>query len=105
MPIASVTGRRVNLDGVKIVGYAPEFPPGDLDKVSDQVHLPKHYARFEIEPIRFIVENFGPTWIVGNIIKYIMRYDAKNGPEDIKKAKRYLDMLEKYNAGDKDWWK
>lgn len=58
----------------------------------DQVVRPNHYARFKIEPIYFAEEN-GLSFIQGNIIKYVCRYDAKNGVEDLKKARRYIDML------------
>jgi hypothetical protein len=51
---------------------------------------PNHYARFPIQPLTFITKNKLEFW-QGNIIKYIMRYDAKNGLEDLKKARRYLD--------------
>lgn len=70
----------------------------------DMVHLPQHYARFTIEPIRFICDN-KLNFFQGNIIKYIMRYDAKNGPEDLRKARRYLDMFIKWVDADPDWWK
>ena len=30
---------------------------------------------------------------VGSIIKYVQRYDLKNGVEDLKKARFYLDTL------------
>jgi hypothetical protein len=71
----------------------------------DAVNLPSHYARFKIEPIRFLVENFGPVILVGKVVKYVLRYDAKNGLEDIRKAKRCISMLEKFVMGDADWWK
>lgn len=71
---------------------------------SDMVNLPAHYARFKIEPIRFLVENYGPCILAGKVIKYTMRYDAKNGMEDLQKAMRCLIMLQKYTAGDPDWW-
>lgn len=32
----------------------------------------------------------------GNVIKYVTRYDRKNGPEDLKKAHTYLDRLRDY---------
>lgn len=71
---------------------------------TDNVQLPKHYARFKIEPIRFICEN-GLNFFTGNIIKYILRHDAKNGLEDLRKAQRYLQMFIAFQEGDKDWWK
>lgn len=78
--------------------------PNQRDE-TDVVHLPHHYARFKIEPVRFIVENFGPSFLIGNIIKYVMRFDAKNGDEDLAKAARYLQMLREFLKGNKDWWK
>jgi len=29
----------------------------------------------------------------GNVIKYICRYKDKNGIEDLKKARHYIDMI------------
>ena len=43
------------------------------------------------------------SFAVGNIIKYVCRYDKKNGLEDIQKARQYLDFLEeKYNKDNKN---
>ena len=57
----------------------------------DNIHQPQHYARFVIEPITFINANRLP-FNIGNVIKYSCRYDAKNGVEDLLKARRYLDI-------------
>lgn len=70
----------------------------------DMVLLPEHYARFEIEPIRFICEN-NLNFFQGNIVKYIMRWDAKNGIQDLEKAQRYLAMFIKWVKKDPDWWR
>lgn len=70
----------------------------------DAVHFPAHYARFKIEPIRFAVEN-NLNFLQSNILKYVMRYDAKNGLEDLRKASRCLDMLIEFTKGNEDWWK
>ncbi len=70
----------------------------------DAVTLPQHYARFKIEPINFICSN-GLNFFQGNVIKYIMRWDAKNGLEDLRKAQRYLTMFIKFVEGDADWWR
>jgi hypothetical protein len=53
---------------------------------------PNHYARFKIQPVEFIMAN-GLGFCVGNVIKYVCRYDAKNGLEDLRKARSYLDKL------------
>lgn len=75
-----------------------------LAQGKDAVTLPEHYARFAIEPIRFICEN-DLNFFQGNIVKYILRHDAKNGLEDLKKAQRYLTMFIRFIEQDPDWWK
>lgn len=54
-----------------------------------------HYAKFKIQPTEFIYENNVP-FIEGNIIKYVMRHRDKNGIEDLKKAKHYIELLMQY---------
>lgn len=75
-----------------------------LAQGSDMVNLPPHYARFPIEPIRFIAEN-KLDWFQGNIVKYVLRHDAKNGMEDIAKVIRYAAMYKLFLLKDPDWWK
>lgn len=58
----------------------------------DNVVLPGHYTQWELEPITFIMTNNIP-WCEANVIKYVMRWKAKNGLEDLQKARRYIDML------------
>ena len=60
---------------------------------------PDYYARYDIEPISFIMRN-GIPYAEGNVIKYVLRHDMKGGVEDIDKAIRYLELIkeEKYNA-------
>lgn len=51
-----------------------------------------HYKDMAIQPIEYIVRNNLP-YIDGNIVKYVSRWRAKNGVEDLRKARHYLDML------------
>ena len=60
------------------------------EDVTEAVVLPDHYARWPLEPIFFIMAN-GMDYARGNIIKYIMRWDAKDGLNDLYKAARYLE--------------
>ena len=60
---------------------------------------PAHYSRFPIQPLDFIIAN-GLNFLVGNVIKYVCRYDAKNGVEDLEKAKTYLERLIKETKKD-----
>ena len=64
---------------------------------------PDYYARYDIEPISFIMRNQIP-YAEGNVIKYVLRHDMKGGKEDIDKAIRYLEMIkeEKYIAKSKE---
>jgi hypothetical protein len=50
---------------------------------------PAYYKRWKIEPLTFCMENDLPFWM-GSMIKYVMRYDQKNGLEDLYKARVYL---------------
>lgn len=51
-----------------------------------------HYSNMAIQPTEFIHKN-GLSFIQGNIIKYVCRYKAKGGIEDLNKAKHYIDLL------------
>ena len=51
-----------------------------------------HYKQFKIQPIEFITKN-NIGFIEGNVIKYICRYKHKNGLQDLKKIKHYIDLL------------
>lgn len=53
---------------------------------------PNHYSRWKIQPLDFITAN-QLGFHVGNVIKYVMRYDAKNGIEDLEKAKWYIEHM------------
>lgn len=59
----------------------------------DAINAPSHYTgRGGIEPIDFIATN-RLDFLEGCIVKYVYRYPAKNGSEDLRKARRYLDVL------------
>jgi hypothetical protein len=93
----------VHPSGEKTV-VAPYHGPLKPAPKKDMVNLPAHYARFKIEPMRFIAEN-GLNWFQGNIIKYICRWDAKDGRQDLRKAARYLQMWQLFLDGNPDWWR
>ena len=57
-----------------------------------QVGSTQHYKDFKIQPIEFITAN-NLSFIQASIIKYICRYDKKNGKEDIDKAIHYCELL------------
>lgn len=51
-----------------------------------------HYKDFAIQPVEFIQKN-KLGWCEGNIVKYICRYEQKNGKQDLEKVKHYVDLL------------
>lgn len=63
----------------------------------DNVNSPKHYALedLDIEAIDVISSVLGPDkfqgYCRGNVIKYLLRAEHKNGLEDLKKARVYLN--------------
>lgn len=64
---------------------------GDINKQVGGDHYSKN------DPIQFAKDNYPPEHLEGfyriNVDKYMARYDKKNGIEDIKKAKHYIEML------------
>ncbi len=61
---------------------------------------PRYYGHDEavIECIEYI-ESHAFDFLEGNVIKYVTRYEEKNGVEDLKKASWYLDRLIKREEG------
>ncbi len=51
-----------------------------------------HYKKYKIQPVEFCQKNNIP-FIEANIVKYIVRWRDKNGVEDLKKVKHYLELL------------
>lgn len=51
------------------------------------------FARFESG---LLTKEQVQGFYVGNVMKYITRYQGKNGVEDLKKASTYLDRLIKF---------
>jgi hypothetical protein len=69
-----------------------------MDTTSNPIR-PNHYACDEegvIECIDYI-ESHAFDFLEGNVIKYVTRYQNKNGTEDLKKAQWYLERLIKRN--------
>ncbi|HHJ1397630.1 TPA: DUF3310 domain-containing protein [Pseudomonas aeruginosa] len=51
-----------------------------------------HYKEQPIQPVQYIHAN-GIGYLEGNVIKYVSRWKKKNGIEDLKKAKHYIELL------------
>ena len=51
-----------------------------------------HYKTLKIQPVEYIYQN-NLGYLEGNVIKYVSRHQAKNGPQDIRKAIHYLELI------------
>jgi hypothetical protein len=60
-------------------------------KATDKQIGGKHYTGLKIAPIEFIVKN-KLSFIQVCVIKYICRFENKNGVEDLEKIKHYCDL-------------
>ena len=71
--------------------YAEDQKPTDAQDVAHQ----SHYTECGIQPIDYMRANMTQdefmAYCIGNVIKYVSRYKRKNGLEDLKKAKVYLE--------------
>jgi hypothetical protein len=82
------------MDGVDV----DQFVEGIMEargRASDPIN-PSHYKQGGIECIEAMKVALGGGflgYLRGNAIKYLWRYDKKNGVEDLKKARWYLDRL------------
>ena len=96
-------------DFVKIMNYINNENikvDEEIEKIdnteNDVVNKPNHYQlnikgnNIEvIDIIDEVVKDYKPkqAFRVANIIKYVLRASKKNGKEDLKKARKYIDML------------
>lgn len=71
-------------------------------EVFDNVNRPNHYQLNikgnniqVIDIIDEVVKDYKPqeAFKIANVIKYVLRAGKKNGEEDLKKAKKYINML------------
>lgn len=87
---------------IKKDSYRPDFVMVPDYGTAQQVNIPENVARdrgsrsahyrMEIEPLEYILKN-NLSFCVGNVIKYVSRYEQKEGIRDLYKARDYLDIL------------
>ncbi|HAA5484822.1 TPA_asm: DUF3310 domain-containing protein [Listeria monocytogenes] len=73
----------------------------EFTDTSDNINNPEHYTAGGIETLDYIKAKVSdyPSYAVGNIFKYVSRYEHKNGIEDLKKAQFYLnDLIERMES-------
>lgn len=52
----------------------------------------EHYKCCKIQPVEYIHAN-GLGFCEGSVVKYVTRWKAKGGLQDLKKARHFLDLL------------
>jgi len=60
--------------------------------MEDPVNRPSHYNQGKIECIEYILDQKF-DYLEGNVVKYLTRWKRKNGLEDLRKARWYLEKL------------
>ena len=93
LPVDDLISKEHN-DSLDPLGY----PLKSMETKPDMVNHPPHYNvnGFEvIDIIKAFTEGLNGIAAVdtGNAIKYILRWQHKNGVEDLKKARWYIDHL------------
>lgn len=86
---------KARLDGSHLKDAELNIEP---ENKPDMVSHPKHYNQGGIECIECIkaavTNKVGIEAVcVANVIKYLFRYEEKNGIEDVRKAKWYIERL------------
>lgn len=65
---------------------------GDVPPALAKQEGGRHYKDLAIQPVQYIHAN-GIGFFEGNVIKYVTRWRAKAGVEDLRKAKHYIELL------------
>lgn len=80
--------------------------PNEKDTKDDLINHPNHYTAYSREVIDTMQGDMTPEeftgYLKGNIIKYISRYQGKNGVEDLNKAIWYVTRLRDFVKDMKD---
>lgn len=69
----------------------------------DLINKPSHYHDGGIDVLELLKMKFGPDVIrgfyIGNVIKYTLRFEKKNGVQDLEKGLYYLQALIEHERG------
>lgn len=82
-------GIPVLMPGVRLTLADPEPHP-----ITGQIGG-AHYASLVIQPTEFCMRN-GLDFCIGSILKYVSRHRAKNGVQDLRKARHFVEIREKH---------
>lgn len=86
--------RHYHIDPPEEVG---EVFTSDMVQAPDVVNAPDHYHKGGIDVLEYAERKLPRDQNIGfyriNVLKYVTRYDSKNGLEDLLKAQYYLEKL------------
>lgn len=100
-------------ENLKNIGATVKIDPSEINwQINDPINHPSHYTNSDetnakAECIDIIIDTQGPedaqAFCICNAIKYLYRHKMKNGIEDIRKAKwyidKYLELEDTYKLG------
>jgi hypothetical protein len=79
-----------------------ELPSGDrpcMQQKASEIQIGgDHYKKGGIMPTEYAFRN-KLQFAEGNVIKYVTRHRHKNGAEDLKKARHYIDLILEFEYG------
>lgn len=95
---------RTNIENQAVRAYQSADGAVEFESLQPDTINPAHYKQGAVECIDAIKAATGDGftgYLTGNILKYVWRWKHKNGIEDLRKARWYLDRLIKEldNAG------
>jgi hypothetical protein len=65
--------------------------------MSDIINNPSHYIQGGLEVIEVLEKKLSPEaykgFLMGNVLKYVLRHEYKGGVEDLKKARFYIERM------------
>ncbi|KMK52791.1 hypothetical protein FEFB_14920 [Fructobacillus sp. EFB-N1] len=60
---------------------------------AEKLKNPERYTGQSGMQVFDVINEFGLDFYEGNALKYLIRYKKKNGLEDLKKCREYLDYM------------
>lgn len=72
--------------------YTPDKGNQWINADTDTIENPAHYSKYPISPTEYNVKN-KLEWREGNVVKYITRWQDKDGRKDLLKARKYINMI------------
>lgn len=71
---------------------------------NNQIYHPAYYCFGKYEPVK-VIQDWGLSFCLGNVLKYIARAGRKDGNsrlQDLQKAKQYLEFEIEEEEGNED---